>query len=668
MKKLHFVQQTHCLKYCRSFQKVLWYFCCKQTRKSSIFKKIVYCIIFISGFVYLNYKYNLPVFHAFRNPNIMAPCILPSYDIYDKSVDEFFWEQQPLPCENWLDLFYVDSNGFVTMNKTAMTKSGHTNIHCGYRYVERVSESKITFSPRRDYVRPTYIEGDVIHMDCYDNERKQIYNNLHMNIDSRTVFKNRQLTTETKSNLSVFIIGIDSLSRLIAERKLPKTLNYMKKELDAYMFKGYTRVGDGSYPNLLPLFTGLKAYGEEFKVGVNNIHYMFNNFSERGSIDLYAEDWYKVATFVDIFRKKPSHHYIQPLFQAMDQVRSSSLAIEYAFKFLHHHNIPLGKISSLCFGNVLKYQLILQYYKRFLDNYHGKRKFAFAWTNEIGHDFLNMVGLADDDYLEFFKWMKNTNKLENAILIFMSDHGPRYSEIQNTEIGRISNLLPLFSVIIPDHIKSKYSHIHKNLKLNTERMTTAFDVYETLKDILNNAFQVKESLAHTQILPRGISLFREIPRSRSCKDADISEHYCPCYSSKNMSTDDTRISESAHAVVDKMNNILEIVKTKCAKVVLSSIRSASLVFPDMRRDTQKERGYSIRSYLWNIAEPTRLRIIFWTNPGEALYEATVQYTDKNNIQILGDINRINKYGNQSACLRNKDQTRDRIRELYCYCV
>jgi membrane-anchored protein YejM (alkaline phosphatase superfamily) len=93
----------------------------------------------------------------------------------------------------------------------------------------------------------------------------------------------------------------------------------------------------------------------------------------------------------------------------------------------------------------------------------------------------------------FFKWMKNTNKLENAILIFMSDHGPRYSEIQNTEIGRVSNLLPLFSVIIPDHIKSKYSHIHKNLKLNTERMTTAFDVYETLKDILNNVFQVKET-------------------------------------------------------------------------------------------------------------------------------------------------------------------------------
>lgn len=295
MTKLHFGQQTHCIKYCRSFQKVLCYFCCRRTRTTSIFKKIAYCIIFISGFVYLNFKCNLPVFHAFRNPNIMAPCILPSYDIYDKSVDEFFWEQQPLPCENWLDLFYVDSNGFVTMNKSAVTKSGYTKINCGYRYVELVSQSKIKFSSRRDYVRPTYIEGDVIHVDCYDNAKQQIYNNLHINIDSRTVFRNRHLATETKSNLSVFIIGIDSLSRLIAERKLPKTLNYIKKELDAYMFKGYTRVGDGSYPNLLPLFTGLKAYGEEYKVGVDNIHYMFNNFTERGSIDLYAEDWYKVA-------------------------------------------------------------------------------------------------------------------------------------------------------------------------------------------------------------------------------------------------------------------------------------------------------------------------------------------------------------------------------------
>lgn len=650
-----------------TLSRILTSACRKITRQHRFCIKLVYFIILTSGFIYLNYKYNLPVFHAFRNPNVMAPCLLPSYDIYDKSVDEFFWDQQPLPCESWLDLFYVASNGYLTLNESAVKVSGYSVIDCQYRYVERISEAEITFSEWKHYSRPTYVEGDFIHVECHDTKRKRIYNNLHMNINSKSVFKKRKIANETDSDLSVLIIGIDSLSRLIAERKIPKTLNYLKTELGAYMFKGYSRVGDGSYPNLLPLFTGLKAYGEEHKVGINNIQYMFNNYSNRGCIDLFAEDWYKVATFVDIFRKQPSHHYIQPLFQAIDIVRSSSLAVEYTFKFLQHHNIPLSKISSMCFGNIYKYKLILQYYKRFLDNYEGKRKFAFAWTNEIGHDFLNMVGLADDDYLEFFKWIKNTNKLKNAVMIFMSDHGPRYSEIQNTEVGRVSNLLPLFTVVIPDHIKSRYNHIHKNLEINTKRMTTAFDVYETLKDILNGDFKQKEILTKEKKLPRGISLFREIPSFRSCQDADISEHYCPCYTSKNISTADKRVVHSARTVVNRINDILAIVKTKCAKIELSSIRSASLVYADMHRDVQKERSSSLRSFIWNIVEATRIRIIFRTDPGNALYEATVQYSDDKDIKILGDINRINKYGNQSACI-NKGQARDRIRELYCYCI
>ncbi|CAG2201732.1 unnamed protein product [Mytilus edulis] len=333
-------------------------------------------------------------------------------------LDQFFWDQQVLPCEGWLDLLYVDSKGYITMNKTAVSFSGYSDIKCEYRYIQRVSESKIKFSSKMDYVQPAYLDGDFVHAECYDSNRKLLYNNLHMNIDSKKVFDNRKLAEETKTNLSVYIIGIDSLSRLIAERKIPKTLNFLRHNLSAYMFKGYTRVGDGSYPNLLPLFTGLKAYGEEHKVGIKNIQYMFNNYSEKGCIDMYAEDWVQVATFVDIFRKQPSHHYIQPLFQAIDKVKSNN-------------------------------------------NYELKRKFAFAWTNEIGHDFLNMVGLADNDYLEFFKWMKESKKLDNAIMIFMSDHGPRYSEIQNTEVGRISNLLPLFTIVLPDHIKSRFNHIHK---------------------------------------------------------------------------------------------------------------------------------------------------------------------------------------------------------------
>lgn len=593
--------------------------------------------------------------------------MLPVYDIYDRTVDQFFWNQQQLPCEGWLDLFYIDSEGVLNMNRTAVQISGFSNIDCEFRYIRRVSESEIKFSEKIKYKNPIYIDGDFIHVECYDTAKKRLYSNLHLNIDFRNAHKKKNIVKETKENLSVILVGIDSLTWLIAERKIPKTLQYLRKNLNAYTLKGYTRVGDGSYPNLLPLFTGLKAYGEEHAVGIDNIQYMFNNYSEQGCIDLYAEDWVKVATFVDIFRRKPSHHYIQPFIQAFDHVRSNSLAVEYTFKFLQHHNFNVGKTSPLCFGNTYKYRYIIQYLKRFLESYEQKRKFAFAWVNEIGHDFLNMVGLADDDYVELLEWMKETKKLENSVLIFFSDHGPRYSEIQNTEVGRITNLLPLFTVVLPDHFKARYQHIHKNLKLNEQRLTTSFDVYETLKDILYSDFGEKESLLESRELPRGISLFREIPQTRSCKDADISEHYCPCYTSTSLSTKDSRVQHSVNKVIERINEILEAVRSKCAKVNFSSIRGAWKVYAEMYRDSTKERSFSLRSIIWQIAEQTRMRITFWTNPGNALYEATVQYYDQNNIKILGDINRINKYGNQSACLR-QGQVRDRIRELYCYCV
>lgn len=631
-----------------------------RTKRNKVWLRVTHILLFFFGFVYLNYRFNLPVFHVFRNQNIQEPCVLPTFDLYDSSVAQFFWKQQPLPCENWLDLFFVDEKGYITMNETATRISGFGEIKCEYKYIKRVSETEMTFSSKMLYTQPTYLKGDFIHMECYDTKNLKVYNNLHVNIDK----SKRQLLNETLTQLSVYIVGIDSVSRLIAERKLQKTMNYLRKNLGAYILKGYTRIADSSYPNIVPIFTGLKA-GVEDRVGVNDLPYIFKEFTRRGSVDLWAEDWYTVASFKG-FKEQPTHHYIQPLIQAMDMVRPSYLPLEMTLKFLQNHNIPLRKVSAMCFGNVYRFKILLQYYKRFIEAYDNKRKFGFLWINEIAHDFFNMVELADDDYFELIKWMKDTNKLDNAILIVMGDHGPRYSEIQNTEVGRVSNLLPLMTIVVPDHIKSKFPHIHKNLKTNSERLTTAYDVYEMLKNVLNEDFEEKNSISDKKTIPRGISLFQEIPSSRSCMDADISEHYCPCYSSKNMSTDDSRIIASTHFLVSAINDILKNDQSICAQVKLSSIKSASFVFADMQRDSQKERSFSLRSVLWRIEERTRFRIQFQTNPGNAMFEATVQYSE-DNILLLGDINRINSYGNQSVCIEDIKLQENRIKRLYCYC-
>jgi hypothetical protein len=72
------------------------------------------------------------------------------------------------------------------------------------------------------------------------------------------------------------------------------------------------------------------------------------------------------------------------------------------------------------------------------------RKFGMSFNTELGHDYINFYQLEDKDSMEFLQWMYEKKKLENAILVFYSsDHGPRYSEIQNINIGRVTSLMPI---------------------------------------------------------------------------------------------------------------------------------------------------------------------------------------------------------------------------------
>jgi hypothetical protein len=71
-------------------------------------------------------------------------------------------------------------------------------------------------------------------------------------------------------------------------------------------------------------------------------------------------------------------------------------------------------------------------------------------------------------------------------------------------------------------------------------------VYETLQDVLNSKFEHTERVDEKS---RGISLFRPIPEKRSCFDADIPEHYCPCYASESVDLKSKRVQIMANALV-----------------------------------------------------------------------------------------------------------------------
>lgn len=52
------------------------------------------------------------------------------------------------------------------------------------------------------------------------------------------------------------MIGLDSMSRLNTMRQLPRSYRYIKDQMDAVVMLGFNKVGENTYPNVIPMLTG----------------------------------------------------------------------------------------------------------------------------------------------------------------------------------------------------------------------------------------------------------------------------------------------------------------------------------------------------------------------------------------------------------------------------
>ena len=86
--------------------------------------------------------------------------------------------------------------------------------------------------------------------------------------------------------------------------------------------------------------------------------------------------------------------------------------------------------------------------------------------------------------------------------------------------------MPFFSVLMPRTFQKKHPAEMKNLRLNSKKLTTPFDIHETLLHILN--FQKPINKTNIQKMSRGISLFKNISPNRTCENAQIEPHWCSC--------------------------------------------------------------------------------------------------------------------------------------------
>jgi hypothetical protein len=429
--------------------------------------------------------------------------------------------------------------------------------------------------------------------------------------------------------------------------------------------KGYTKVGVNTFPNLITLLTGKTCYSKElpsFEEVLDPYPFIWKNFSDHGYATLFAEDLPGMGTFTywKGFKEQPCLHYMRPFYLAIDKLELPD--VDSGYLSWENNNIQLGRRSALCVGNTPIHKRLMNYYKQFIEMYGNKRKFALSWLNELTHEYDNIVQLADRDFMLFFKWLKESGRLSNSILIVMSDHGIMRNAIKNTLTGRTENRMPLFAIVIPSFMRSKFPHIHRNLQINTQRLTSPFDVHETLVDVLEGNFvRSRESLNNHKKLPRGISLFQEIPDGRSCNDAEIRGDYCVCGSYEQLNKTAEVSERLAQFLVSYINHYLSKHGGKCSTLHLLNIIDTFLMKSNLRRQKDQE-SFSLRNVIFQPEpEEDTYLCVFETVPGHAVFEATVRSTSKGSYNVIGRVNRMNKYGNQSYCIQ------DKFSKPLCYC-
>ncbi|XP_076067287.1 uncharacterized protein LOC143040300 [Oratosquilla oratoria] len=435
---------------------------------------------------------------------------------------------------------------------------------------------------------------------------------------------------------SVIIFGLDSMSRSNMRRFMPQTFKLLqnKRALD---LRGFNKVADNTYPNLVAVLSGKSGswmdkncIHHQRSRAYDNCSFIWKDFSRRGYLTVYGED----APAMGIFHYnrvgfvlKPTHLYLRPFFLASE-------------KYIGHGGRKdRNAYGEYCQGPRSSFDVIRDYCLDVERAMGGRPHFGLFWTARLTHDHSHYASLVDRSASELIRQVSEGGDFKNTFFFFMSDHGMRFGGIRKTKIGKMEESLPFAFVLPPKDFKNKHPLAYGNLVTNQGRLTSHFDIHATFWDILQQNYSNNEYISkehkYSKSMPPGMSLFRVIPATRNCLEAAIPLHYCTTLRLKSLS-----VLEATHFVLDFLNRGLKRFP-KCVQFEDHTLRKAW----EGRLGTDKA-----------------FVIQFQTSPGNALMEATVvENTATHHFRIEGEVSRINKYKDQSSCIK------DDLYRKYCYC-
>ncbi|PSN42046.1 hypothetical protein C0J52_22054 [Blattella germanica] len=584
-------------------------------------------------------------------------CQIPNVSPFHESIRQFIVRRDPIVCSNKTPLTYtatVLNKNFLFINESVLHQysTRPKDVNCCFSIVTRVNtpEGKVYNKTADDYFNVSTckkfdrkvelgVDEEFVLVKCQeDTKNKDIYANMHAVVQLKESVKNK-LTEHSlkKKRLSVLIFGLDSISRLNLKRTMPKTVAYLHRN-GWLEFQGYNKVGENTLPNLSAIFMGLNE--EQLKkVCWKSRHKKFDDcpliwkhFSNLSYITGYLEDTPTQSTFnyhKTGFVKPPTDYYLRPMMLAAEKLLP----------------VKIRDFLNVCLGPTQTSEHILEYVTDFATIFNRALYFLVAWINNFSHSDSALPATMDKRILEFFQKLERTGALNSTLVIFLSDHGIRWGDIRSTSVGWLEERLPFLYIWVPDWFKSKYPDMYKNMKTNTNRLTSPFDVHVTLKDIIRISNGNTSLVQGCQGCPNCTSLFSEVPSERGCEEAGITPNWCTCTKYRTMTTKGKIVKEIVLFVISDINSKIRYLSNG------TSVCS-ELAFDQVLQLKRKVAPYH-DDYI----------VVFDTLPGGAVFEATVGRTGKTGaFEMRGSVSRINSYANRTECVDDPEL------KLYCHCT
>lgn len=562
-------------------------------------------------------------------------CRIPELDPFHPSIMQYIRKTNSPSCSG---------TTYGTLWNGTLKFTDSNVVSATYRPIRRDGDFKYSLGPSVS-VGTNKITDEMIEVDFKLTDGRVVKDFLLQVIPHKHLLE-REATKKTGIPLNILTLGIDSLSYGNTRRKLPKLYEFLKNDLGAYFFNGHAIVGDGTTPQLTAMLTGLHVEEQyEARTGqpgakpLDGWTWVFKELKERGYLTGLTEDGIWDGPFqyrLKGFTNPPTDFYPRPFFLDIAQRTKT-----FSDRCINNRNVPY---------------IHLDYVRTVFDSFPNKLKFFVSFNAGYSHHEINDVQKNEPGVMTLLQHLKAKGYLNNTLLIVMGDHGLRFGPVRTKVQGKLEERLPLFAMAFPSWFAARYPKLTKVLETNTDRLTSWFDVHATYRHILSYPdLPMNEK--------RGISLFEEIPVSRTCANAGITDHWCPCLQWETVKVEHSHIQNAALAAVEYMNDLLKkdsVSASLCANLTLKVINFAQLERPNeavVKRHLGKNAAFKQSQEYF-----CRYQLQFVTLPNEGVFEATVKFHKKRFI-VNTSISRINKYGDQPKCVAAK---MPHVRK-YCLC-